>query len=430
MRLRSLVVVVLLSGCQQPAPPEPTGMRERPSSASEQTPGAQAHLPETAGESPPEEPTPASPQPSPADALPEQTWLARSADGNAEVQQTEFRDGKVTRCTSTSTWSSPWDDRKVVWKWDTCIATQEQLTFVSPDGKRVLVIDPLPAALLAKARWQDVEVATLHEHGVRVKGAKAGALLRAPIEVREPSLRILWVKGHGGFPGTPPRYTSDGKAVELDTVDGHALRLGFEGDGFPAAPEEKNVFNASAGMYRYEDEKGTVHFVSSHSEVPDRYRARAVPVEAQLLTVSGPLGLGEPRASGPGPESQTPPAAGKHPSPEQALERARLASPAEILQQARDTVKTVEEIQRLREGLADSQLSESSSLAGQPQPASGAQPPSDASKNPGPERPLERARIPTADELLEKARETVKKVEQVRREQEKVVDTKPPRAQH
>ncbi|HYO68851.1 MAG TPA: hypothetical protein VEU33_22490 [Archangium sp.] len=399
MRLRSLVVVgVLSSGCQQSARPEPVATLEQPPSA-ESNAVAQA----------PAEPPPAEAPPSPADELPEQTWSARSADGNAEVQQTAFSNGKALRCTSTSAWSSPWDDRKVMWKWDTCIATREQLKFVSPDGKRVLVIDPLPASLQARTRWQDVEVATLYAHGVRVKGAKAGALLRAPIEVREPTLRILWVKGHGGCPGAPPRYSSDGKAVALDTVDGHALHLGFEGEGFPAAPEEKQGFNASAGMYRYEDGKGTVHFVSSHDEVPDAYRARAVPVDAQVLTLSGPLGLGEPPATGPGPASKTPPAVNKEPSPEKVLENAQLASPAELLQRARDTVKHVEEVQRTRENLADSLLSGAPALA---------QPPSEASKNPNPERPLEKARIPTPDELLERARETVKKVEQFQRVQE------------
>jgi hypothetical protein len=306
-----------------------------------------------------------------------------------------------------------------MWKWDTCIATREQLKFVSPDGKRVLVIDPLLASLQAGVRWQDVEVATLYEHGVRLKGAKAGALLHAPMEVREPALRIIWVKGHGGFPGAPPRYSSDGKAVELDLVDGNALHLGFDGNGFPAAPENKQAFNASTGMYQYEDEKGTVHFVSSSSEVPDAYRARAVPVEVRLLTVSGPLvGLGEPPASGPTPESPPPPVANKDPSPGEVQENAQLASPAELLQRARDTVKQVEEVQRTRENLADSLLSGTPAHPGQQQPASGSQPAAQASKNPNPERPLEQARIPTPEELLERAREAVKKVEEVQRAQE------------
>lgn len=427
--MRSLAVVLLLSGCQQSAPPEPADVLAQPPSAG-QNPGAQPTAPHAPGEAQPAEAQPSDPQPavaphSPADELPEQTWSARSADGNAEVQQTALRNGKVPRCTSTSTWSSPWDEQKVMWKWDTCIATREQLKFVSPDGTRVLVIDPLPAPLQARGDWKNIEVATLYEHGVRVRGAKAGALLGAPIEVREPSLRIIWVKGHGGFPGNAPRYTSDGKAVELETVDGHPFRLGFDGEGFPAAPEEKRVFNTSEGMYRYEDEKGTVHFVSSHSEVPDKYRSRAVPVEAQVLTVSGPLGLGEPHPSEPRPESPPPPEPGKGTRPESTLERARIASPAELLDRARDTAKQVEEIQRTREQLADSLLSESSSRPGQEPPPSGPRSPPEAGKKPDPKEPLEPARIPSPAELLERAREAVKKAEESQRQTEKVADEKP-----
>jgi|GEM_PF-2842278 len=423
MRLRSLVVALLLSGCQQSAQPEPTNGLERPPGA-EKDPGAPPSLPEAAAEPQPSKAQPSAAQPaeappSPADELPEQTWSARSSDGNAEIQQTAFRNGKATRCTSTSTWSSPWDDKKVMWRWDTCIATREQLKFVSPDGTRVLVVDPLPASLQAKANWQDLEVATLYEHGVRVKGAKAGALVRTPIEVREPSLRIVWVKGHGGFPGTPPRYTSGGKAVELDTVDGHAFSLGFDGEGFPAAPEEKHVFAGAASLYQYEDDKKTVNFVSSLNDVPEKYRSRARPVEAQILTVSGPLGLGEPRSAEPKPESPPPVEPGKEPNPKELLEKAKIASPAEILDKARDTVKHVEEVQRTREQVVRTLLSES----GAP-PASGSPSSPEASTNRPPGAPLEKARIPTPDELLDRARETVKKVEQFQQQQDKVMGGK------
>jgi hypothetical protein len=420
MRLRSLVVALLLSGCQQPAQPEPVNGLERPPGA-EKDPGAPPSPPEAAAEpqpseAPPVETQPSAAPPSPADELPEQTWSARSSDGNAEVQQTAFRNGKATRCTSTSTWSSPWDDKKVMWRWDTCIATREQLKFVSPDGTRVLVVDPLPAALQAKANWQDLEVATLYEHGVRVKGAKAGALVRTPIEVREPSLRIVWVKGHGGFPGTPPRYASGGKAVELDTVDGQVFSLGFDGEGFPAAPEEKHVFAGAASMYQYEDDQKTVNFVSSFNDIPEKYRSRARPVEAQILTVSGSLRLGESQASEPTPEPSSPVDASKEPNPKETLEKAKIASPAEILDKARDTVKQVEEAQRTREQVVRSLLSE----PGEP-PASGSPSPPETGANRTPGAPLEKARIPTPDELLDKARETVKKVEQFQRQQEKVM---------
>jgi hypothetical protein len=41
----------------------------------------------------------------------------------------------------------------------------------------VLVIEPLPTSI--RTHWKDVEVATLYEHGLRVTGTTAGALVGA-----------------------------------------------------------------------------------------------------------------------------------------------------------------------------------------------------------------------------------------------------------
>jgi hypothetical protein len=427
MRLRSLAVVVLLaSGCQQPAQSEPAAVLElQPSPEKDpgtQPTGLEAPGPESPGEPPDAPAASGEPQaaagspPTAADALPELTWSARSADGKAEVQQTGLRDGKGSRCTSTSTVTPPGDEPSVMWRWTTCIATAEQLRFVSADGKRVLVVDMHPASY--KGSWKDVEVATLYEHGVRLRGAKAEALVTTPIEVREPSLRFAWVKE-----GSAPRYTSDGKAVEFETVDGRAFRLGFEGEGFPTPPEEKHVFSEAAGMYRYEDEKGTVHVVGSASEVPARYRSRAKPVDAHvgLLTVSGPLGGVEPSE----PEPRSPTVASKASGNKEPLEKARVPTPAELLDKARDTVKQVEEAQRIREHLADSQLSENPSRAGEGPPASASQAATGVAKSPEPQGPLPQAKVPTTTELLERAHEAVKKLETSQQERERLMDSLP-----
>ncbi|HZI02600.1 MAG TPA: hypothetical protein VEZ71_01180, partial [Archangium sp.] len=58
MRVRSLVVALLLSGCQQPAQPEPANGLERPPGA-EKDPGAPPSLPEAAAEPQPSETPPA-----------------------------------------------------------------------------------------------------------------------------------------------------------------------------------------------------------------------------------------------------------------------------------------------------------------------------------------------------------------------------------
>lgn len=428
MRLRSLAVVVLLaSGCeQQQAQPEPATVLELPPSP-EKNPGAQPTAPEAPGPQPEaavasNESQAATPQttevqPIAADPLPDLTWSARSADGRAEIQQTGVRDATGSRCTSTSTVTPQGDDPSVMWRWTTCIATTAQLRFVSPDGKRVLVIDPHPAAY--KGSWKDVEVVTLYEHGVRLRGAKAEALVTRPIELREPSPRLAWVKE-----GAAPRYTSDGKAVEFETVDGHAFRLGFEGEGFPTPPEEQHVFAESAGMYRYEDEKGTVHIVGSAREVPERYRSRAAPVDAEvgLLKVSGPLGSVKSAPSQPEPRSA--PVASKASGTPSAQETAQVPSPAELLDKARDTVKQLEEAQRTHEQLADSQLGDHPSQAGKESPPQSQGAPG-AGKSPAPQGPAQKAEIPSSTELLERAREAAKKLEASQREREKLMDSLP-----
>lgn len=405
MRLRSLAVVLLLSGCQQSARPEPVNEAGHPASP---------------GKDPSEQPitldAPGMPQqPSAAEALPEQTWSARSADGHAEVRQTAHRKGTALRCTTTSTVSPPGDEPSVVWEWNTCIATREQLKFISPDGKRVLVLEPLPAS--PQGNWRDVEVAALYEHGVRMKGVKAGALVNAPIQAREPFPHFVWVKGQAGLEGVPPRYTSDGKAVEFETVDGRSVRLDFTGGGFPASSEEKQAFAESAEMYRYKDDKGTVHFVGSHEEIPDRYRARAVRVEAEVgvLTMRGPLAGEEPTPPAPTPEPQSPSRVGKE--PKKSLENPQIATPAELIERARDTVKQVEAAQRDREKLADSQL-------GVTTPSEPGTPPG-ADKGPSPKNPLDDPGLANPTDLLERAREAVKKVEAAQSERDKLMDAKP-----
>jgi hypothetical protein len=230
----------------------------------------------------------------------------------------------------------------VVWQWDTCIARREQLKFVSPDGKRVLVIDPFPAPI--QGNWRKVEVATLYEHGLRVTGTTAGELIGALDEAREPGARFAWVKGEAGLPGQPPRYTSDGKTVELEAVDGRPVRLGFAGEGFPATAAGANTARAPA-MYQYEDGKGTRHFVSSLSEVPARYQSRAVAVTAEvgIAPASTPIASGESPPSEPRPERPASPGTGKAEAPPGDLQ---LQSPTQLLEKVREDAKKLEEAQR------------------------------------------------------------------------------------
>ncbi len=354
MRLRKLAVVLLLSGCRQSSP-EPSIVLELPAKAQPSTPGVESAAHPGAPEeksTPPE--APGAPQPAPAEELPDRTWSARSENGRAEVRQTAIQEGKKLRCTTVSTVTPLFDEPSVVWQWDTCIATREQLKFVSPDGKRVIVLEPLPASL--QGNWKDVEVATLYEHGLRVTGMTAGAFISAPAWAQAPSVHFAWVKGQAGLSGEPPRYTFSGTELELESADGRSFRLGFDGEGFPSAPKEERIA-ATSVMHRYVDDKGTSHFVGSTQEIPERYRSRAVPVEAEvgILPASSPSESEVSAPSGPKPETPVASGEGKTEEMKELLRSKGLdpqtKNPAQLLKQLQENVKKIEEAQRKREQL-------------------------------------------------------------------------------
>jgi hypothetical protein len=353
MRLRMLGVVLLVSGCRQ-SPPEPPIVLELPANA-QPAPDTKP----TGAEAPDGKPARAeasgTAQAAPAEELPDLTWSARSENGRAEVRQTASRTGKELGCSIVSTVKSLLDGQNVVWQWDTCIATREQLKYVSPDGKRVIVLEPLPESLQGKGNWKDVEVATLYEHGLRVTGMTAGAFVGTPEWAQAPSIHFAWAKGQGGLPGEPPHYTFSGTEIELESADGRSFRLGFDGEGFPAPSHEPIA--PTTVMHRYVDDQGTSHFVGSTREIPERYRSRAVAVKAEVgvLPASSPSAGGESQPSKP--ESETPVAAGAG-KPEELKELLRSKgldpeskNPAQMLKKLQEDVKKIEDAQRKREQL-------------------------------------------------------------------------------
>jgi hypothetical protein len=162
------------------------------------------------------------------------------------------------------------------------------------------------------------------------------------------------VKGQAGLSGEPPRYTFSGTELELESADGRSFRLGFDGEGFPAVSKQEPIA-PTAVMHRYEDEKGTSHFVGSTREIPERYRARAVPVEAEvgILPASSPSGGGEASSSESEPETPVASGAGKTEELKALLRSKGLdpqsKNPAQLLNQLQEDVKKIEEAQRKRE---------------------------------------------------------------------------------
>lgn len=256
-------------------------------------------------------------------------WSARSADGQAEVRQEPVAgEGSVARCTTSATVSPPHEElRRVMWKWDTCIATREQLKFVSPDGQRVLVLEPLPTPVGDKGR--DAEVVTLYEQGLRVKFLRAGAAVEALEERR-------WVKGVAGHLGVPPAYSADGTGITFESLEGRAFTLGFDGQGFPPAAEDVRSFMAAEGLYRFQDEQGTTQVVNSVDHIPERYRGEARSVKARVSVQATP----KPPAA-PATATAKPPRV-----PE-------LPSSKDPINEARETVEKVQEIRREQERILE-----------------------------------------------------------------------------
>ncbi|WNG15407.1 hypothetical protein [Cystobacter fuscus] len=325
MRGKCLAVVLVFVGCQRsPEPVAPADVIELSlDGGPEAAPGS---LPAAEGKD----------TPGLAEEKPELSWTALSADGRAEVRQTRALGGKDSRCTTSSTVSTPFERTEVMWKWDTCVATREQLKFVSPDGQRLIVLDSLPG--LVGQDWRGLELVTLYEQGLRLKFLRAGTAVSAPEVRREPFSSLAWVKGTVGLPGTPPKYTDDGRAIEFETVDGKTFRLGFDGAGFPRPAEEARAFVAEEGLYRYVDERGTTRVVNSVDDIPERYRSRAARVRGEVTVKPA----SKPQAPAPPPKEALPPELAK----ELPGLPPQLTPPSKLINEAKETVEKVQEIRR------------------------------------------------------------------------------------
>ena len=261
-------------------------------------------------------------------------WSVQSADGSAEVRQGRVSEGQEpARCTTSSTVTPPnGEPRRVMWKWDTCIATRSQLKFVSPDGQRVLVLDPLPAPV--GARGLDAEGVTLYEQGLRVKFLRVGAAVE-DLEARR------WVKGVAGHLGVPPAYSADGSGITFESLAGRAFTLGFDGRGFPPAAEDVRSFMAAEGLYRYQDAQGTTQVVNSVDHIPERYRDQARSVKARVSV--------QPAPKPPAAPADATASAGKKPVPGAKSPRPTQAPSKDPINEARETVEKVQEIRREQE---------------------------------------------------------------------------------
>jgi hypothetical protein len=133
----------------------------------------------------------------------------------------------------------------VAWSLPKCLATVDDLFFISNDGERFWVLKVTPRkpevseAPPRKSKrgkqpapaWSRTVVAELYDReGKLLRTRTIGELVssaRGREEIRQLQHHFLWLEGVSGIPGRAPRVTPD-DLVELETAGGKTLRLSFQ----------------------------------------------------------------------------------------------------------------------------------------------------------------------------------------------------------
>lgn len=293
----ALVLAVLAAsslGCRRSPDHAPA---PRAGAAPEAGPAAPAPAAPLAAAASPAVPAASPPAPGAAAAeFADLNWRAASKDGGAVVEQRGGADGcrVAARRGDAELWSMA-----------ACVARKSQLPFVSPDGLRLLVVDPLPDH--DGPDWSGSVAALLFEKGALLRTVAAGDLV-ADARIRHMVKDFSWIAG-AGEAQPPARYAGDGLGVEFRTVDGRAVKLAFDGRDFPTprpvsrrapdpAPREVGAAADERALYRWEDGDGSIHY-GRRFEIPEDARARARPVDAQIgvMSVDPAPGAAAPPAS-------------------------------------------------------------------------------------------------------------------------------------
>lgn len=265
---------------------------------------------------PPPAPTPAPEAEAPAAAPAEApAWRARSADGEWTLEQ--FIDAAgACRATASSKQGPGWTAA-------TCLATANQLPFLSADGQTLIVLEPTPR-FAGDGAWASADVVRRFVKGALVEQVPASALVADGEKLTRYTRYFGWAKGAGGVLGDAPRLSPDGAAVLLETADGRTARLGFDGQRTVspvpvAAAAEPPAADPAAPrpgcrpgqLCQYVDEQGTTQFTDGAS-VPARFRAKARPVDAQLGVMETPPAA--PAKVPPGAQAMNDPSPAEEPS--------------------------------------------------------------------------------------------------------------------
>ncbi|MBL8916418.1 MAG: hypothetical protein JNM17_37300 [Archangium sp.] len=206
-----------------------------------------------------------------------------------------------------------------MWMRNECIATRNDLHFVSPDCVVAVLKDAPPvkdsvAASPVGAVWKgNVDAPTL----IRLHQVAAPE----SVALSESGKWFAWLKGTLDREGERPHYDTLGKGFEFDTLDGKHVLLTFAQleewvDRPPPPPpppiaapvavkEPVPETPASDEMYRWTGADG-VEQVGTADQIPEKYKKRAKRIDAELGVV---------KADKPPPSEVKPPRPSGYPAP-------------------------------------------------------------------------------------------------------------------
>lgn len=223
------------------------------------------------------EPSTVEPEPAAAPlAVPaEAVWTTASPDGQAYLQ---LRAGEP--CTLVCVTAA----KQEAWALQGCLATANDLRFVSNDCRTAALLYPAPKK---NGSWAATVVARVVRDGVLARELVAGEIPG----VDSASPRFRWLAGTLGELGHPPHYAADGKAVELEVMTrrGREPReIGLEARAVPQGPAASGprADGPDTALYQWEDEDGDVQVSQGLASIPKKFRAKAKPISADLAVIS------------------------------------------------------------------------------------------------------------------------------------------------
>ena len=198
-------------------------------------------------------------------------WTALSADTTAEIRQLTVGPGA---CTVEGVVNGA-----VTWSVDECLSTPKMIHFVSPDGDRLMVIDPLPE--FAGNAGSAIAVSAYEQGNLR-QTTSVSMLVRDSTKLRATARYVRWAKGTNDIAGVPPAFSNEGTTVRLETVDGQQHDLLFEG----RAPPVVQAGGTMKTMFVY-GSADNEQFAQTLADVPKKFRGKAKKVQLRMLANTG-----------------------------------------------------------------------------------------------------------------------------------------------